>query len=50
MVKNGRDPLDHETLKSAVSHESELIKRADFFACSYKLRKGNVNLVIIGWA
>ena len=37
-------------LKSAVSQESELIKRADFFAWSYKFRKANVNLIIIGWA
>ena len=26
VVKNGRDPLDHGTLKSAVSQESEFIK------------------------
>ena len=40
----------HGTLKSAVSQESELIKWSDFFACWYKFRKANVNLVIIGWA
>ena len=50
VVKNGRGLLDHGTLKSAVSQESELIKWADFFACWYKFRKANVNLVIIGWA
>ena len=42
---------DHGTLKkSAVFQESELIKWTDFFACWYKFRKANVNLVIIGWA
>ena len=46
----GCDLLDHGTLKSAVSQESELIKWTDFFACWYKFRKANVNLVIIGWA
>ena len=49
VVKNGRGLLDHETMKSAVSQEIELIKRADFFACWYKFRKANVNLIIIGW-
>ena len=48
VVKNGRGLLDHGTLKSAVSQESELIKWADFFACWYKFRKANGNLVIIG--
>ena len=50
VVKNGCGLLDQETLKSAVSQESELIKWADFFACWYKVRKTNVNVVIIGWA
>ena len=50
VVKNGRGLLDHGTLKSAVSQESELIKWTDFFACWYKFRKANVNLVIIEWA
>ena len=49
VVKNGHVLLDHGTLTSAVSQESELIKWADFFACGYKVRKANVNLVIIGW-
>ena len=31
--KNGHGHLDHGTLKSAVSQESELIKRANFLAC-----------------
>ena len=31
--KNGHGLLDHGTLKSAVSQESELIKRANFLAC-----------------
>ena len=31
--KNGHGRLDHGTLKSAVSQESELIKRANFLAC-----------------
>ena len=48
--QNGHGLLDHETLKSAVSQESELIKWADFLACWYTFRKVNVNLVIIGWA
>ena len=50
VVKNDRGLLDHGTLKSAVSQESELIKSTDFFACWYKFRKASVNLVIIGWA
>ena len=50
VVKNGHGLLDHGTLKSAVSQESELIKWTDFFACWYKFRKANVNLIIIGWA
>ena len=50
VIKNGCGLLDDGTLKSAVSQESELIKWADFFACWYKFRKANVNLVIIGWA
>ena len=50
VVKNGLGLLDHRTLKSAVSQESELIKWVDFFTCWYKVRKANVNLVIIGWA
>ena len=50
VVKNGRGILDHRTLKSAVSQESELTKWADFFASWYKFRKANGNLVIIGWA
>ena len=33
LVKNGRGLLDHGTLKSAVSQESELIRSTDFFAC-----------------
>ena len=33
VVKNGCGLLDHGTLKSAVSQESELIKLTDFFAC-----------------
>ena len=33
VVKNDRGLLDHGTLKSAVSQESELIKSTDFFAC-----------------
>ena len=33
-----------------ICFESEVIKWADFFACWYKFRKANVNLVIIGWA
>ena len=41
--------LDHWTLKSAVSQESEWIKWTDFFACWYKFRNANVNLAIIGW-
>ena len=49
-AKNGRGLLDHETLKSAVSQGSELIKWADFFACWDKFRKANVDLIIIGWA
>ena len=48
VVKNGCRLLDHGTLKSAVSQESELIKWTDFFACWYKFRKANVNLVITG--
>ena len=48
LVKNGGGVLNHGTLKSAVSQESELIKWADFFACWYKFRKANGNLVIIG--
>ena len=50
VAKKGCGLLDHGTLKSAVSQESELIKWADFFACWYKFRKANVNLIIIGWA
>ena len=51
VVKNGGGLLDHGNLKSAVSpQESELIKWTNFFACWYKFRKANVNLVIIGWA
>ena len=50
VVKNRRGLLDHGTLKSTVSQKSELIKWADFLACWYKVRKGNVNLVIVGWA
>ena len=50
VVRNGHGLLDHGTLKSTVSQESELIKLTDFFPCSYKFRKANVNLVIVGWA
>ena len=49
-VKNGHGLLDHGTLKSAVSQENELIKRADFCGCWYKFRKASVNLIISGWA
>ena len=48
-VKNSYG-LDHWTLKSSVSQESELIKWADFLACWYTFRKANINLVIVGWA
>ena len=41
--------LNHGTLKSAVSWESELIKWTDVFGCWYKFRKADVNLVFIGW-
>ena len=50
VVKNGHGVLDHGTLKSSVSQDNEWIKWTDFFACWYKFRKANVNLVIIGWA
>ena len=33
VVQNGRGLLDHGTLKSAVSQESELTKLTFFFAC-----------------
>ena len=49
VVKNGCGLLDHGTLKSTVSQESELIKSC-FFPCWYKFRKANFNLIIIGWA
>ena len=42
--------FDHQTLKFFVSQGGKLIKWANFFfACWYKFRKANVNLVIIGW-
>ena len=50
VVKNGHGLLDHETLKSAVSQESELIKWADFLHFDTNLEEPNVNLVITGWA
>ena len=49
-AKNECGLLDHGTLKSAVSQGTELIKWAGFFACWDKFRKGNVDLIIIGWA
>ena len=50
VVENGRGLLDHGTPKSALSQGSELIEWTDFFACWYKFRKANDNLVIIVWA
>ena len=50
VVKNGRGLLDHGTLKATLCQQNELIKWTDFFACWYKFRKANVNLVIAGWA
>ena len=50
VVKNGCGLLDHGTLKFAVSQENELIKWTDLFICWNKVRKANVNLLIIGWA
>ena len=47
--KTGCGLLDHESLKSDASQESELIKWTDLFACWYKFKKANVNLVIIWW-
>ena len=50
VVKDSCGLLDHGTLISAVFQESEFIKWVDFFACWYKVKKANVNLVVTGWA